>query len=133
SRPWSPAAPWRRAPYALVHYLPVLVAVLTAAALAALAASSAPFVTTAAASEALKNKLVDLSPYATGLQVTARTQVFGDYSTAALDHAAGARDEAVRELRRRLAPVRPAGGSALARAQEAGAQRDNGVGPLARP
>src|SRR5262249_59023254 len=105
SRPWSPAAPWRRAPYALVHYLPVLVAVLTAAALAALAASSEPFVTTAAASEALKNKLVDLSPYATGLQVRARTQVFGDYTKAALEHGAGARNDAVRELRRRLTHV----------------------------
>jgi putative ABC transport system permease protein len=125
-------AHWRKAPYALLHYLTVLVAVLTAAALAALAASSAPFVTTAAANEALQNKLVDLSSYATGLQVTARTQVFGDITTAALEHGARTRDEAVRELRRQLAHVGPAVASTMARAQAAGANGDSGVVLLAR-
>jgi putative ABC transport system permease protein len=110
----------------------VLVAVLTAAALAALAASSAPFVTTAAASEALKNKLVDLSPYATGLQIRVRTQLFGNYTTAALEHGARARDEAVRELRRQLPHVGPAVVSTLARAQVAGPNGDSGVVLVAR-
>ena len=126
------SANWRKAPYALVHYLTVLVAVFVAAALAAVAAASAPFVTTAAASEALKNKLVDLSPYATGLQVIARTQIFGDYTTAALERGARARDEAVRELRGQLPHVGPAVVSTHARAQAAGANGDSGVVLLAR-
>jgi putative ABC transport system permease protein len=125
-------AHWRKAPYALVHYLTVLVAVFTAAALAALAASSAPFVTTAAASEALKNKLVDLSPYATGLQITTRKQIFGDYATPALERGAHARDAAVEKLRRRLVDVGPAVISTEARAQAAGANGDSAVVLLAR-
>jgi putative ABC transport system permease protein len=125
-------AHWRKAPYALVHYLTVLVAVFTAAALAALAASSSPFVTTAAGSEALKNKLIDLSPYATGLQIITRTQIFGDYTTPALERGARARDAAVKELRRRLVDVGPAVLSIQARAQAAGANGDSGVVLLAR-
>src|SRR6185437_415074 len=48
-------AHWRKAPAALVHHRSVVLAVFVAALLAALASSSSPFVTTAAASEALKN------------------------------------------------------------------------------
>jgi hypothetical protein len=89
-------------------------------------------VTTAAASEALKNKLIDLSPYATGLQIRTRTQVFGDYTTPTLEQGARARNEAVEELRRRLVNVGPAVLSTEARAQVAGANGDSGVVFLAR-
>jgi putative ABC transport system permease protein len=59
----------RKAPVALFWFRSVLVAVFVAALLISLAASSSPFVTTAAASEALKNRLDELTPFATGLQV----------------------------------------------------------------
>ena len=126
------SAHWRKAPYALVRYPTVLLAVFSAAALAALAASSAPFVTTAAANEALKNKLVDLSPFSTGLQVRARTQVFGDFTTAALEHGAGARNEAVRGLQGKLGHVAPPVVSTQAIAQVSGPIGDSGVVLLAR-
>jgi putative ABC transport system permease protein len=64
----------RKAPIALVHHRSALVAVALSAFLVALAAASAPFVTTATASAALKNKLVDLAPLATGLQIENRLE-----------------------------------------------------------
>src|SRR5436305_11226453 len=64
------SAHWRKAPLALRHHPSALVAVAAAALLVALAASSSPFVTTAVASEALKNKLTDLTPLQTGGQLT---------------------------------------------------------------
>ncbi len=54
---------------ALRYHPTVLVAVAVAATLVALAASSSPFVTTAVASEALRNKLDELTPLSTGLQI----------------------------------------------------------------
>jgi putative ABC transport system permease protein len=53
----------------LFWYRSILVVVVAASLLAGLAAASAPFVATAAASEALKNKLAELSPNATGLEL----------------------------------------------------------------
>jgi putative ABC transport system permease protein len=96
---------WRKAPAALFHHRSVLVAVFVAALLAALASSSSPFVTTAAASEALKNKLADLSPYATGLEIETVTQLFGAYSSARLESDARARVRAVDRLRGRVLHV----------------------------
>jgi len=54
---------------ALFHHGSVLIAVFVAAALSAFASSSSPFVTTAIASESLENKLAELTPYATGLEI----------------------------------------------------------------
>jgi putative ABC transport system permease protein len=67
---WWRSPHWRKAPFALVHHRSALVAVALSGFLVALAAASAPFVTTATASAALKNKLVDLAPLATGLQIS---------------------------------------------------------------
>lgn len=53
----------------LLSFRSVLVAVFVAALLTALTASASPFVTTAAGSEALKNRLAELTPLATGLQI----------------------------------------------------------------
>jgi putative ABC transport system permease protein len=64
----------RKAPFVLVHHPSALVAVAVSGFLVALAAASAPFVTTATASAALKNKLVDLAPLATGLQIGGRLE-----------------------------------------------------------
>ena len=67
-RPWrSPL--WRKAPVALFWHRSALAAVVAAGLLVALAASSAPFVTTASASAELKSNLARLSPLATGLEV----------------------------------------------------------------
>ena len=76
-----------------------------AALLAALASSSSPFVTTAAASEALKNKLADLTSFATGLEVRAGGQVFGGDSPAFLTSRAALRDQAANRLRARFGHV----------------------------
>ncbi|HEY4346851.1 MAG TPA: hypothetical protein VGM80_04620 [Gaiellaceae bacterium] len=59
----------RKAPVTLLSFRSVLVAVFVAALLTALAAAASPFVTTAAGSEALANRLQELSPYAAGLQI----------------------------------------------------------------
>jgi putative ABC transport system permease protein len=64
---------WRKAPLALRHHPTVLLAVAAAALLVALAASSSPFVTTAVASEALRNRLEELTPLSTGLKITSPT------------------------------------------------------------
>jgi putative ABC transport system permease protein len=71
------SAQWKKAPLALRHHPSVLVAVAVAALLVALAASSSPFVTTAVASEALKNRLDELTPLGTGLEITSPTFVVG--------------------------------------------------------
>ena len=90
----------RKAPFALLHFRSVLLAVFGAALLAALAASSSPFVTIAAASEAFDNRLAELTPLATGLEVTAI-----HYPETA--GAAGlARDEATREAAARTLAAR---------------------------
>ena len=60
---------WRKAPIALTYHRSALLAVAIAGFLVVLAASSAPFVTTASASSALKENLSGLSPLATGLEI----------------------------------------------------------------
>ncbi len=69
TRSHRPGAHWRKAPLALTNHPSVLVAAFVAALLIALAAAAEPFVTTAAASAALKTKLSQLTPFATGLEV----------------------------------------------------------------
>lgn len=66
---WWRSPLWRRAPFALAYHRSALVAVAVAGFLVVLAASSAPFVTTASASSALKDNLSGLSPLATGLEI----------------------------------------------------------------
>jgi putative ABC transport system permease protein len=101
------SAHWRKAPYALVHHRSVLLSVFAAALLAALASSSAPFVTTAAASEALKNRLVELSSYATGLQIWSARGLGGFESQDRLLAEAGSRASAAHALAARLPSVGP--------------------------
>jgi putative ABC transport system permease protein len=102
------SAHWRKAPYALVHHRSVLLAVFAAALLAALASWSSPFVTTAAASEALKNKLADLSSFATGLEIRGvHEYVYGDDSAAGIKKSEATRRDAANKLRARLAHVAP--------------------------
>lgn len=81
-------------------------AVFVAALLAALASSSSPFVTTAAASEALKNKLADLSSFATGIEISGSRQfAFGDESAREIERAEAQRHVAAERLRARLGHV----------------------------
>ncbi len=68
----------------LQHHPSVLVAAFVAALLVALAAAAEPFVTTAAASAALKTKLAQLTPFATGLEI--RDKLFA-YTPAQLENA----------------------------------------------
>jgi len=100
------SAQWKKAPFALRHHPSVLVAVAVAALLVALAASSSPFVTTAVASEALKNRLAELTPLGTGLELTSPTFVVGHESR---DHVtlvpADPGAAAVRSLAKRLPHV----------------------------
>jgi putative ABC transport system permease protein len=95
------SAQWRKAPYALVFHRSALLAVFVAALLAGLAASSSPFVTTAAASEAMKNKLLDLSPFATGLEITGVTSGY-QQSRQGLIRDANANEASLRTLAARL-------------------------------
>lgn len=84
----------------------MVLAVFVAALLAALASSSSPFVTTAAASEALKNKLADLSSFATGIEITgSREFAFGDESARQIERAEAQRHTAAEGLRARLGHV----------------------------
>src|SRR5690349_20804799 len=97
------SAHWRKAPSALVHHRSVLLAVFVAALLSALASSSSPFVTTAAASEALKNKLADLSSFAAGVEITGSRQfAFGNESARQIERAEARRHVAAEQLRARL-------------------------------
>jgi hypothetical protein len=63
------SAHWRRAPFVLRHHASILVAVLAAALLVGLTASSAPVLSTAAGSAALKNRLNELDPLTTGVEI----------------------------------------------------------------
>src|SRR6516164_9275932 len=67
---WWRSPHWRKAPFVLLRHRSALAAVAAAGALVTLAASSGPLVTTAAASSALKDELVDLTPFGTGLTMT---------------------------------------------------------------
>lgn len=97
---------WQRAPLALRHYPSVLLGVCVAAALLAVAGSSAPFVTTAAASEATKNKLVDLAPLTTGLRITGTNGAYTQ-SFAGLVREADTREASLEKLATRLGLERP--------------------------
>ncbi len=94
----------RKAPVALLAFRSVLIAVFVAALLISLAASSSPFVTTAAASEALKNRLAELTPFATGVQIQGGTSLFHQ-SANSLAKEDAARARAVRGLAARLPGV----------------------------
>src|SRR5690349_8968786 len=98
---WWHSPHWRKAPFALVHHCSALVAVSLSGFLVALAAASAPFVTTAAASAALKSKLVDLAPLATGLQIRGRLEP-GQPGAQALGGVAERRERAASQLSRDL-------------------------------
>jgi putative ABC transport system permease protein len=93
--PWWRSHLWRRAPGVLVHHASAFAALAIAGLLITLAASSGPFVTTAAASSALKDKLAALSPLATGLELSGIT---GNSGTT--------RDQLRADDRRRAAVVR---------------------------
>jgi hypothetical protein len=69
------SAQWRRAPFALGHHPTVLLAVFVAAGLIGVTASSAPFLSAAVGSHALKNKLVELTPLSTGLVIESGVRV----------------------------------------------------------
>ena len=97
---WWRSHLWRRAPAVLFHHAGAFAALLVAGALVSLAASSAPFVTTAAASAALKDKLAALAPLATGLQIS-NFSVSAEPSTALL-RTDDRRRAAIARLGRRL-------------------------------
>lgn len=98
--PWWRSPLWLRAPFALGYHRSALLAVAVAGFLIALAASSAPFVTTASASSALKDNLSGLSPLATGLEVQALIPPVT--SVRAALRTAAARESAIRTLTGRL-------------------------------
>jgi putative ABC transport system permease protein len=98
---------WRKAPLALRHHPTVAVAVAVAALLVALASSSSPLVGSAAASSALKNKLDELTPFVTGLQIRGRHFVPPSRTVERMARDADARDAAVRAVEKSLGSVRP--------------------------
>jgi hypothetical protein len=100
-------ARWRKAPTVLVHHPSVLVAVAVAALLAALASSSAPFVTTAAASEALKDRLGELTSFATGVEIESNRQLTGAESAVQLNRARVTIGAAGAKVRSRLGFLGP--------------------------
>jgi hypothetical protein len=103
---WWRSPHWRKAPLVLLRHPSALAAVAAAGLLVALAASSGPLVTNAAASSALKDELLDLTPFATGLQITGLGETYKPAS--ALIQAANRREAAARGLAPRLgleAPV----------------------------
>jgi putative ABC transport system permease protein len=106
SGPWWRSPLWRKAPIALAYHSSALIAVAIAGFLVALAASSAPFVTTASASSALKDNLAGLSPLATGLDIQGLTPPLT--SVAAETKIVARRQAAIQTLRDKLhleAPV----------------------------
>ncbi len=64
-----------KAPVVLLSFRSVLLVVFVASLLTALTAAASPFVSTAAGSEALRNRLAELTPLATGLQIEAPLQL----------------------------------------------------------
>src|SRR3954471_16870644 len=91
-------AQWRKAPLVLRHHRSVLLAVVVAAFLVGLAAASSPFVRSAAASAALKSKLDEFTPFATGLHIRVRTSAPPGRPPAALVRDDAARDAAFGRL-----------------------------------
>src|SRR6516164_2129595 len=98
---WWRSPHWRKAPFVLERHRSALAAVAAAGLLVALAASSAPLATTAAASSALKDELVNLTPFGTGLQIT------GLDSASTPAKAVDAREQTIRSLGARLGLDRP--------------------------
>lgn len=98
---------WRKAPFVLRHHRSVLLAVFVAAFLLGLAAASSPFVRATAASAALKNKLDELTPLATGLQITSRVVARPPQTAESLVRDVRARDDAVARLTGELGFVSP--------------------------
>ena len=102
---WWRSPHWRKAPFVLLHHRSALAAVAAAGLLAALAAASGPLATTAAASSALKDELVDLTPLATGLQLSGLSET--TRPPQGLVRAEQNREQAVRALGGRLGLERP--------------------------
>jgi hypothetical protein len=96
---------WRKAPFVLLRHRSALAAVAAAGALVTLAASSGPLVTTAAASSALKDELVDLTPFGTGLTMTGIGQ--SSRPAAGMIQAEDARESALSSLGKRLGLEKP--------------------------
>ena len=89
----------------LVRHRSAFAAVAAAGLLVALAASSGPLATTAAASSALKDELVDLTPFGTGLQITGLDTTHEDVAQSL--RRAARREQAVRSLGSRLGLEQP--------------------------
>jgi hypothetical protein len=102
---WWQSPHWRKAPFVLLRHGSALAAVAAAGLLVALAASSGPLVKTAAVSSALKDELVDLTPFATGLQITRLDRA--DRPGALTLRVADERERAVRALGSRLGLEQP--------------------------
>jgi putative ABC transport system permease protein len=92
-------------PVALLSFRSVLLSVFVAALLTALTAAASPFVATAVGSEALGNRLDELSPYTTGLQIDEQLTAFDFRGTAAIVKAEAVRAEAAKTLAARLQGV----------------------------
>jgi putative ABC transport system permease protein len=90
--------------FTLQHYRTLFVSVFVAALLISLAASSSPFVTSAVASESLKDRLAELNAYATGLDISGGLLGYGLTLDQALKQA-DAREAAVWQLQERLPHV----------------------------
>ena len=102
---WWRSPHWRKAPFVLWRHRSALAAVAAAGLLVSLAASSGPLVTTAAASSALKDELSDLTPFATGVQITGLSRMNGRLAPTL--RAANTRERAVRALGSRLGLDQP--------------------------
>ena len=88
----------RKAPVALLSFRSALLAVFVAALLTALTAAASPFVTTAVGSEALTNRLNELSPYATGLQLNGSLPDYSFETKAQLLRGEATREAAAKRL-----------------------------------
>jgi putative ABC transport system permease protein len=99
-RRWWRSHQWQRAPVVLFGHASAFAALAIAGALVVLASSSGPFVTTADASSALKDKLSALSPLATGLAISGETG--GTATTGVLLRQDDRRRNTVAALARRL-------------------------------
>ena len=88
----------RKAPVALLSFRSALLVVFVAALLTALTAAASPFVTTAVGSEALSNRLNELSPYATGLQLDGSLPQYSFETKAQLVKGEATREAAAKQL-----------------------------------
>jgi putative ABC transport system permease protein len=117
-------AQWRHAPFVLRHHGGVVVAVFGAALLGGLSASGAPFLSTAAGSAALTNRLNGLSPLTTGIEIqrganalpgsaalTAASAARRDHAVVMLTRGVGSFGTPVRTLETQPTPVTSATGA----------------------